>query len=735
MRRFDFAQPVTIDEAIAAWEPGAAWLGGGTNLVDLMKTGALAPPKVIDITRLPGMTAIEERPDGSLRIGALVRNSDLADDAEIARRFPMVAEALLSGASGQLRNAATVGGNLMQRTRCAWFQDPGSACNRRDPGAGCDAHDIEGASLAVLGWSGACIATNPSDFCVPLAALDAVVELRGPDGAREIPLTEFHRLPGETPERETALAPGELIVALRLPAEAARFSANARYLKVRERTSFAFALVSAAAALDLEHGRIAEARLALGAVAAKPWRVAEAEANCSSGRCRTARSSRAPPRPHWPVPRPRRAIHGRSNSPAGLPPARSKWPLRERRRGSPHCPPPPSGGPPETSPMPDTLERPMRFGSSAGQPLTRRDGIAKVTGTATYAADNHPGGMLHAVCVPAAIARGRVAHLDVEAAAAQPGVVEVVTPANRPALEGDPSAKPTMFSFRIEALQDDSVRYAGQPIALVVGETLEAATEGARLLDPRYEAEPARTRLDDRDPVKIEPGGIGAPADVVHGDVEAGHAAAATALDATYETPPQYHNAMETHAIVAAWEGDRLTLDMPSQALALSCAGYAFYFGIPAENVTIRSPYLGGGFGSKAIPTGPQVLAILAARLTERPVKMALTRQQMFGPVGHRAATRQRLRLGADGAGALTVIDHDGARQPRPSRTSSNRRRAPRRDSTPPAPCARPTGGSGLTWERRGRCGRPARHRVRPRSNAPWTRWPRPSAWTRWSSG
>ncbi len=310
--------------------------------------------------------------------------------------------------------------------------------------------------------------------------------------------------------------------------------------------------------------------------------------------------------------------------------------------------------------MPDTSDRPMRFGSNAGQPLTRRDGVAKVTGAATYAADNHPDGMLHAVYVPATIARGRVAHLDIEAAGAHPGVIEVVTPANRPPLEGDPSGKPTMFSFRIEVLQDDSVRYAGQPIALVIGETLEAATEGARLLDPRYEAEPARTGLDDGDPVKLEPGGFGTPEDVTHGDVEAGHAAAATAVDATYETPPQYHNAMETHAVVATWEGDRLTLDMPSQALALSCAGYAFYFGIPAENVTIRSPYLGGGFGSKAIPTGPQVLAILAARMTGRPVKLALTRQQMFGPVGHRAATRQRLRLGADGAGALTVIDHEG---------------------------------------------------------------------------
>ncbi len=310
--------------------------------------------------------------------------------------------------------------------------------------------------------------------------------------------------------------------------------------------------------------------------------------------------------------------------------------------------------------MPDTNPRPMRFGSNSGQPLTRRDGIAKVTGTATFAADNSPDGVLHAVFVPAAIARGRVTGLDVESAQRHPGVTLVLTPQNRPPLQGDPSEKPTMFSFRIEVLQDDTVRYAGQPIALVVGETLEAATEGARLLNPRYEAEPARTALDEGEPFAFEAAGFGLPADVEHGDVEAGHAAAGASIDVTYETAAQYHNAMETHAVVAAWDGDRLTLDMPSQALMLSCAGYAYFFGIPPENVTIRSPYLGGGFGSKAIPTGPQVLAMLAARMTGRPVKLMLTRQQMFGPVGHRGATRQRLRLGVNDRAELTVLDHEG---------------------------------------------------------------------------
>jgi xanthine dehydrogenase YagS FAD-binding subunit len=214
----------------------------------------------------------------------MVRNADLAHDPAFARRFPAVAEALLSGASAQLRNAATVGGNLLQRTRCAYFYDVASACNKREPGSGCDASGGENRLHAVMGWSESCIATHPSDFCVPLVALDAVVEVEGKAGRREIPLDAFHRLPGSTPQRESVLEGGEMIVAVRLPPEAARFAAHARYLKVRERTSYAFAVVSAAAALRIENGSIAEARLALGGVALKPWRAREAEAILAGAR-------------------------------------------------------------------------------------------------------------------------------------------------------------------------------------------------------------------------------------------------------------------------------------------------------------------------------------------------------------------------------------------------------------------------------------------------------------------
>src|SRR6266478_9937026 len=215
MKNFDYFRPATISDAVAAAaEPGAAYLAAGTNLLDLMKGGVTGPSRLVDVTRLPGLDRIERLPDGGVRIGALVRNADLAHDPDFAKCYPAVAEALLSGASAQLRNAATVGGNLLQRTRCGYFYDVASACNKRKPGSGCDARDGENRLHAVLGWSEACIATHPSDFCVPLVALDAIVEIEGRNGRHEIALDELHRLPGNTPERDSALEPGDLNVAV-----------------------------------------------------------------------------------------------------------------------------------------------------------------------------------------------------------------------------------------------------------------------------------------------------------------------------------------------------------------------------------------------------------------------------------------------------------------------------------------------------------------------------------------
>ncbi len=261
--------------AAAAHPAGARYLGGGTNLVDLMKLGVETPELLIDVSRL-AHDEIEARPDGGLRIGAAVRNSDLAADPLVRERYPVLALALLSGASGQLRNLATVGGNLLQRTRCPYFQDVTKPCNKRRPGSGCPAREGHHRDLAILGHSAACVATHPSDMAVALAALDTTVEVLGPAGPRAIRLGELHRLPGERPELDTTLAPGELIVALELAPLAG--AARSGYRKVRDRASFAFAVVSVAAVLELDAGVVGDCRIALGGVAHKPWRARRAEA-------------------------------------------------------------------------------------------------------------------------------------------------------------------------------------------------------------------------------------------------------------------------------------------------------------------------------------------------------------------------------------------------------------------------------------------------------------------------
>jgi xanthine dehydrogenase YagS FAD-binding subunit len=275
VRPFRYERPPDAAGAVAlAGRPGARFLGGGTNLVDLMRLGVEEPELLIDVARLPH-DHVRELPGGGLRIGAAVCNSELGANRLVRERYPTLAQALLSGASGQLRNLATIGGNLLQRTRCLYFQDITKPCNKRHPGSGCPARDGEHYNLAVLGHSRHCVATHPSDMAVAMAALDAVADIAGPGGSRQVPVCELHRLPGEQPERDTVLEPGELITAVELPPlPAARRSL---YRKVRERASFSFALISVAAVLELSDGLVSEIRIALGGVAHKPWRAERAE--------------------------------------------------------------------------------------------------------------------------------------------------------------------------------------------------------------------------------------------------------------------------------------------------------------------------------------------------------------------------------------------------------------------------------------------------------------------------
>jgi xanthine dehydrogenase YagS FAD-binding subunit len=277
MNPFTYTRAADPQQAIngVAGKPSAKFLGGGTNLIDLMKMGVETPNALIDINRLV-LSKIEELPDGGVRIGALVRNSDLAAHPLIVQRYRVLSQALLAGASPQLRNLATTGGNLLQRTRCYYFYDPAfPQCNKRNPGSGCGALNGYNRIHAILGQSEQCIATNPSDMNVALAALDATVQVQGPNGARAIPFADFHRLPGTTPNIDTNLRADELITSVDLPS--IPFATRSHYLKLRDRASYAFALVSVAAALDLESGSIKSARVALGGVAHKPWRAQKAE--------------------------------------------------------------------------------------------------------------------------------------------------------------------------------------------------------------------------------------------------------------------------------------------------------------------------------------------------------------------------------------------------------------------------------------------------------------------------
>ena len=276
MQGFDYVRARNVDEALAALaDRDTRCLAGGTNLLDLMKGYVEQPTRLVDIADLP-LRGIDVAPDGALRIGALVRNSDLANDRRVRERFPLLAQALVAGASPQLRNMATVGGNLLQRTRCHYFTDVGfAACNKRKPGSGCGARDGSNRIHAILGASEQCIATHPSDMCVALAALDATVEVRAPAGVRRVPLAAVHRVPGPTPQRATELRHGELVTAVLLPPST--FAAHSHYLKVRDRASYEFALVSVAAALDIDGNRVRDARIVLGGVAHKPWRARGAE--------------------------------------------------------------------------------------------------------------------------------------------------------------------------------------------------------------------------------------------------------------------------------------------------------------------------------------------------------------------------------------------------------------------------------------------------------------------------
>ena len=389
MTPFHYARASDVADAISqiAADPAAKFIAGGTNLIDLMKYDVEHPARLIDISHLP-LKSIEETSDGGLRIGALVPNSDLAYHPLIEQRYPLLASAILAGASQQLRNMASTGGNLVQRTRCFYFYDAVTPCNKREPGSGCSAISGVNRINAILGTSEACIATHPSDMCVALAALEANVHVAGPAGARAIAFSDFHRLPGNTPQRDTNLEPDEIITAIELPPKG--FSANYSYLKIRDRLSYAFALVSVAAALELDGDTIKEARLALGGVAHKPWRDPAAEAVLRGQRAdaERIRASRGPPAAR------RQGLRAQQlQDRAGA--------ARHRADAEP--------GRARHAAIAIRQENPVSaMASYIGSATSRVDGRAKVTGEARYAGEFNVPGLVHGYVVESTIAKGRI---------------------------------------------------------------------------------------------------------------------------------------------------------------------------------------------------------------------------------------------------------------------------------------------------------------------------------------
>lgn len=334
MRTFEFIRPTDSTAAVAtAAEAKTAqqgadvrFIAGGTTLIDLMKLNVETPARLIDVNRLP-LDKIEPMADGGLKIGATVRNTDLARHPAVQRDHSVLSQAILSGASTQLRNMATTGGNLLQRTRCMYFRDTAMACNKREPGTGCSAITGSNRSLAILGTSDHCIATNPSDMCVALAALEAIIHVQGAKGSRAVPIGAFHLLPGDTPDRETILEPGDLITHVTLPRPSIPEGSGTRqiYLKLRDRASYEFALASAAVVIAVSGGKVSQARIALGGVGTKPWRSPEAEA-ALVGRAATPRRFARQQTPPCAMPSRKARTHSRSNWPSGASPMPSTWP-------------------------------------------------------------------------------------------------------------------------------------------------------------------------------------------------------------------------------------------------------------------------------------------------------------------------------------------------------------------------------------------------------------------------
>ena len=652
MRPFAYARAGSAQAAIenhlaakaAAATPSvhapSQYIAGGTTMTDLMKLDVMRPERLTDINPLAQTPSgdIEFGPRG-LWLGALVRMAEAADHPDVYNNYPVIAQSLQLAASQQIRNMASLGGNVLQRTRCSYFRDVSYPdCNKRAPGSGCAAMGGFNRPHAVLGTSDQCIAAYAGDFAQALIALDAKVEVATADDTRIVPFSDLHRPPGDTPHLETNLKPGELIMAFTVPP--LPFAKRSLFLKVRDRESYEFALASAAVALDLDGENVREARIALGGVSALPWRAHEAEELLKNKNTR---------RRHL-EPGGRRRLRAGQAAPA----QRLQGRARQAHAGARLAPGCHDGDQVMNRAAPAPL-------ANMGEPAPRIDGRLKVTGEALYCSDMPVRNPAYAFLVTSPIAKGRITSIDLAEAQAVRGVLDILTHETMPKLTHVPFGSGLGPNSSWQDMGPE-IGHAGQIVGVVLADTFEAAREAAHKVKIDYAAKqpsatfgsPGVTR---EDAAKVNERAKDLPQ---AGDADKAFAAAEVTLDAHYGTPTQHHNAIELFTTTCQWNDGQLTVYEPSQFVYGLKNELAQKLDIAPDKVRVVSPFLGGAFGGKS-QLGPRTGFIAyAAKKLNRPVKLVATRDQGFGIHTYRAETRHHIRIGARRDGTIRSFIHEG---------------------------------------------------------------------------
>jgi xanthine dehydrogenase YagR molybdenum-binding subunit len=631
MEPFEFRRAANPEEAMAiAGAPGAAFLAGGTELVAWLAEGIATPSLVVDIGGI-GIDGVA-RDDRTILIGGGARLADVAGHPVVREHLALLVDAIEAAASPAIRSRGTIAGNLLQRTRCPYFRSRGP-CNKLVPGTGCGAREGDHRSAAIFGGNDRCIAVHPSDVAVALAALDATLVIAGPGGRRESPIAELYQ--DAEPTRDFTLEPAELVLGLAIPIPEPGW--RSAYLKVRDRASFDFALISAAVACRTDGGVVSDVRLVLGGVAHRPWRCRVAEAamigrpldRVTALEAIAAELDRATVLPgnRFKLDLCRRTVAAIVDRIAGIHPEPPPFSSRNRVAGA-------------RPPAPPATARP--------------DALPKVTGAGRYLADLEFADLVDGVFVTSRVGAGRLLSLDTEAAARVPGVIRILRQGDLPgigAVEHWAAGQATL------PLMTDEIRHHGQPIALVLAESRRAAVESADRVTATYSTAPVDSDFE-RGLERAEEIEDWAPTRTSVGSVDAGLGEAEVIISGRYRTADRHHAAMEPSAVVARWDNDELDVWTSTQWVFGVRAGLAQALGVSPEKVRVRSALVGGGFGAKGSLWPHEILAAAAARIVGRAVRIVLPRNQTFTAHGHQPATIHELTLGARRDGGLTAIRH-----------------------------------------------------------------------------